>query len=291
MKKTSTNNNKRSSAASTSQPKSLPCKKMICTGVCTYRNRCHYIHDARIMNPHAKGTCRKKDKDEYEQKDLFYWTPIATTPGKEARAYSVPPSSCSPNNTVGGKAVASLWHHFAEICEATAGKQEVDITVGGAPPLLNPVTQRPRLSMFVKLGNTAEPPLGQDLPPPPARCPASEVTQAAKKRAIDVLLEKNGSLHSKPQVLPSTTIGRDNDSSFNHHQQQISFKPLSLINSQSLSDPYIGSLKSAEVLSRNMRSKYMPVIRDLFAHDTSLSGLNSSSSSPISVTFCSAPLY
>jgi hypothetical protein len=242
------------------------------------------------MNPHAKGTCRKKDKDEYEQKDLFYWTPIATTPGKEARAYSVPPSSCSPS-TAGGKAVASLWHHFAEICEATAGKQEVDITVGGAPPLFNPVTQRPRLSMFVKLGNTAEPSLGQDLPPPPARCPASEVTQAAKKRAIDVLLEKNGSLHSKPQVLPSTTIGRDNDCSFNHHQQQISFKPLSLINSQSLSDPYIGSLKSAEVLSRNMRSKYMPVIRDLFAHDTSLSGLNSSSSSPISVTFCSAPLY
>lgn len=133
--------------SSASQPKSLPCKKMICTGVCTYRNRCHYIHDARIMTPATKGICRKKNKDENcEQKDLFYWTPMTTIPGKEARSYYVPPQGSTSS---GGAAVASLWHHFVEVCVATsshAGPNDSAIATG-----MNPVTGRPRLGVFLEL--------------------------------------------------------------------------------------------------------------------------------------------
>lgn len=138
--------------SSASQPKSLPCKKMICTGVCTYRNRCHYIHDARIMTPATKGICRKKNKDENnEQKDLFYWTPMTTIPGKETRSYSVPQGSTSP----GGAAVASLWHYFVEVCVATSSLAEPDD--GATATNMNPVTGRPRLAVFVELaGQTGQ---------------------------------------------------------------------------------------------------------------------------------------
>jgi hypothetical protein len=147
-------NNHSNNHSNASQAKCLPCKKMICTGVCTYRNRCHYIHDARIMTPATKGICRKKNKDENcEQKDTFFWPPMATTPGKESRTYWVPLNSYS---TSGEAAVASLWHNFTEVCVAAAGNHEVDDTSGLSS--MNPVTRRPRLSVFMDLAGQSRPP-------------------------------------------------------------------------------------------------------------------------------------
>eukprot|EP00603_Paraphysomonas_imperforata_P005292 CAMPEP_0114427574 /NCGR_PEP_ID=MMETSP0103-20121206/8427_1 /TAXON_ID=37642 ORGANISM="Paraphysomonas imperforata, Strain PA2" /NCGR_SAMPLE_ID=MMETSP0103 /ASSEMBLY_ACC=CAM_ASM_000201 /LENGTH=207 /DNA_ID=CAMNT_0001596657 /DNA_START=341 /DNA_END=964 /DNA_ORIENTATION=- len=104
------------------------------------------------MTPATKGICRKKNKDENcEQKDLFYWTPMTTTPGKETRSYSVPQGSTSS----GGAAVASLWHYFVEVCVATsthAGPND-----GATSTDMNPVTGRPRLGVFVELaGQTGQ---------------------------------------------------------------------------------------------------------------------------------------
>jgi hypothetical protein len=146
-------------AAVVAPQKSLPCKKMICTGICSYRNRCHYIHDARIMSHAVKASCRKKDKEEkVEQKDLFFWPPLPA----EDRMYSVPTSSflqqsftSSPKQgkISGPVAVASLWHHFVEVCVRVANKTDL----ADPPPeqrdapLLNEVTRRPRLAVFVHL--------------------------------------------------------------------------------------------------------------------------------------------
>ena len=173
------------SSAMTSQQKSLPCKKMICTGICTYRNRCHYIHDARIMAPASKGTCRKKNKDEHcEKKDLFFWPPMTTQPNREARNYSVAysaapasigsdPTSGSNNGSgkgSGSEAVASLWHHFVEVCVKIANHTDLlEANPQKRDAALNPVTRRPRLSVFVKLaaGGGGYSPIPQHPPSPP----------------------------------------------------------------------------------------------------------------------------
>ena len=140
------------SVAATSQPKSLPCKKMITTGICTYRNRCHYIHDVRIMNPTVKGCCRKKNKtEESDQRDnMFFWPPMTTAPGHEARSYAV---SVSSDPLSGSIAVASLWYHFVEMCKVESVKHKCPqecVNNYVADPM-NPVTKRPRLPVFVKL--------------------------------------------------------------------------------------------------------------------------------------------
>ena len=133
---------------STSQPKSLPCKKLISTGICTYSNRCHYIHDVRINTSAVnKGTCRKKNKEETTE-DSFFWPPMEILPN-EARVYSVPSEKFG-----GSGAVASLWHHFVGVCMKAASKTDMnDIPVNCGNKLMNPISKRPRLSIFVELAD------------------------------------------------------------------------------------------------------------------------------------------
>lgn len=52
----------------------LPCKTLISTGSCPYRDRCSFIHDLRCLSPVAKPTTRKKDFI-FDGNDLFFWTP------------------------------------------------------------------------------------------------------------------------------------------------------------------------------------------------------------------------
>ena len=150
-------------SSAVSQPHSLPCNKMITTGICTYRSRCHYIHDVRIRNSAVKGSCRKKNKAEcshlHHSKDLFFWPPMTPAPDRDrvARSYSVSGGSDFSNNS--HETVASLWHYFVEMCMSAASNNSVcgnlsdtqAVTLQHPSNTTNAVTKRPRLSIFVKL--------------------------------------------------------------------------------------------------------------------------------------------
>lgn len=256
------NNGGRNSSAATSQPKSLPCKKMICTGVCTYRNRCHYIHDTRIMSSYAKGTCRKKNKDEsLDQKDLFFWTPMTTTPGKEARIYSVPPVSSASDAATeiggGGGAVASLWHHFVEVCVASSANQNGPILVGArSANTINPVTLQPRLPVFVNLSTCED----------------------------DVSLDLEHQ-HAQTSLSPSVTSNGPASFSPSCPKKRRNCVDVELLKSSSSVSPLTGQRfqpfcnEESAMQSKMMLDKYMPIIKDIMKTDQHFSGgFNSSSS-------------
>eukprot|EP00602_Paraphysomonas_sp_CaronLab_P010737 CAMPEP_0185039334 /NCGR_PEP_ID=MMETSP1103-20130426/36100_1 /TAXON_ID=36769 /ORGANISM="Paraphysomonas bandaiensis, Strain Caron Lab Isolate" /LENGTH=364 /DNA_ID=CAMNT_0027578185 /DNA_START=125 /DNA_END=1219 /DNA_ORIENTATION=+ len=109
----------------------LPCKTFISVGWCPYRDRCIYIHDPRLMHPTAKSKTRKKNKEDKESQDSFYWPTIPrTTHGKGSvySRYTVPAATTPTGCYSDSEAMYSLWNHFVDFCTVAAASVRTDNT-------------------------------------------------------------------------------------------------------------------------------------------------------------------
>mgnify|MGYP001048218088 CR=1 FL=1 len=106
--------------------KRLPCKTLISTGACPYKNKCKFIHDVRITNKCVK-TIKKSDIDI--KNDGFYW------PKSENN------SLYSPNKK--NKQVFSMWNHFIDVITFQNKNNFTQIT--------NKYSKKKRLNIFVSL--------------------------------------------------------------------------------------------------------------------------------------------
>eukprot|EP00602_Paraphysomonas_sp_CaronLab_P009589 CAMPEP_0185019194 /NCGR_PEP_ID=MMETSP1103-20130426/1820_1 /TAXON_ID=36769 /ORGANISM="Paraphysomonas bandaiensis, Strain Caron Lab Isolate" /LENGTH=430 /DNA_ID=CAMNT_0027549381 /DNA_START=65 /DNA_END=1357 /DNA_ORIENTATION=- len=124
------NNSHRSSAAvpfddGCDKTRQLPCKTFISVGCCPYRDRCVYIHDPRLMHPSAKSKTRKKNKEERDSQDSFYWPTVSRVShhkGTPCNTYSVPLACCPNGGYSDAEAMYSMWNHFVDFCIDVAAK-------------------------------------------------------------------------------------------------------------------------------------------------------------------------
>ncbi len=126
----------------------LPCRTMISCGICPYRDRCNFVHDNRIRSKNcAKTSTRKKDKNDDELNTVFYWPKMTKETSSNICLYDCHPEIESSNYDY--MSVYSMWNHFLYVTQNGFAKN------GAEHCVINPYTKRPRLDVFVKLGNIA----------------------------------------------------------------------------------------------------------------------------------------
>ncbi len=126
----------------------LPCKTMISCGACPYRDRCTFVHDNRIRSKtYVKTNIRKKDKNNDDLTTIFYWPQMTKETSSNSCLYDCHADVDSLNYDY--MSVYSMWNHFLHVTQNGLAKDGTEHCV------INPYTKRPRLDIFVKLGNIA----------------------------------------------------------------------------------------------------------------------------------------
>lgn len=125
----------------------LPCKTMISCGMCPYRERCNFVHDARIRaKTNTKSTTRKKDKTNDECTTVFYWPKMTQQQSTNSCLYNCRFENDENLINYDYVSVYSMWNHFINVTQNGVTKHN-----GAEHCMINPYTQRRRLGIFVKL--------------------------------------------------------------------------------------------------------------------------------------------
>jgi hypothetical protein len=128
----------------------LPCKTFVSCGQCGYHERCHFLHDYRIMNKNSKITTKKKDLLN-DTDNIFFWPKMNNennenneNNNKYLCNYN---SILNSNNNVSydNLVIYSIWNHFILSINNQYKMDDIDNSV------INRYTNRKRLDIFVYL--------------------------------------------------------------------------------------------------------------------------------------------
>ena len=113
----------------------LPCRTLISTGHCPYKNKCTFIHDLRCINYPYITNEKQKNKFKTNSTDMFFWSQNST----HSNFYNINDYDMCTK---------SIWMHFLFFLNMNGEFLDESLIVK------NVITNRSRLPIFIELSNS-----------------------------------------------------------------------------------------------------------------------------------------